>query len=163
MDKYRILIASDKIELESSDKSWLEQKEKQYAQHIDRILSWPAKPRAEVGRKGETTNEEPVVPNVGKISPNEFYRNYIQAKGVKARTDIATFFVYYLERVRGKKEISSGDVKDLFREAQYPAWNNINIPDALNKAKKKAFLNSVGGQWSLSFTGEDFVVNTISK
>ncbi len=74
-----------------------------------------------------------------------------------------TFFIYYLSKIEEKSDIQSSDVKELFREVGYPGWNKINIPDALRQAKKKAFLNSVGNNWFLTITGEDFVLNTISE
>ena len=74
-----------------------------------------------------------------------------------------TFFVYFLSKIEGKSDIQSSDIKELFRQVQYPGYNTINITDALRQAKKRAFLNSVGNNWFLTITGEDFVLNTISE
>jgi hypothetical protein len=36
------------------------------------------------------------------------------------------------------------------------------MADILNQSKRKALLNSVNSQWSLTITGEDFVLNTMT-
>lgn len=113
----------------------------------------------------ESQQQSPIgrVSKLGKMPINEFYRKYIHDGKVSSRPDIATFFIYYLEKIKENEEVTSTDVKDCFNKVQYPGWNKINIGDVLNKAKKKAFLNSVGNQWSLTITGEDFVLNNLSE
>jgi hypothetical protein len=96
------------------------------------------------------------------MAPNEFYRTYIHGK-ITSRPDIATFFVYYLEKIKKADSITSGDVREIFRQAQYSGWNKVNVPAALLRAKKKAFLNSVGNHWSISISGEDFILNNLKK
>lgn len=105
----------------------------------------------------------PTKPQIGKIPINEFYRNYIHSKDIKSRPDIVTFFIYFLSKIEERGDIQSSDVKELFRQVGYPGWNKINITEALRQAKKKAFLNSVGNNWFLTITGEDFVLNTMSE
>lgn len=163
MEHYKILVSVGTIEISSHDKNWVEEKEKKYSEKINNLLS-----QSEVKQKNTSNlpNEQKgssFSPQIGKIPINEFYRRYIHAKEIKSRPDIATFFVYYLVKLEGKEEIPSIEIKNLFRDVQYPGWNKINITDALNKAKKKAFLNSVGNNWSLTITGEDFVLNTMSE
>ena len=163
MEHYKILVSIGSIEISSHDKAWVEAKEKKYMDAITNLLS-----RADVfvkreDLKGKEFSTQLKAKKIGKIPVNEFYRNYIHSKDIKSRPDISTFFVYYLSKVEEKSEIQSSDVKDLFREVGYPGWNKINITEALRQAKKKAFLNSVGNNWFLTITGEDFVLNTMSE
>ena len=82
---------------------------------------------------------------------------------VNSQPDITTFFIYYLERIQGNKEFGPNDIKALFKNVGYPNANKINISEALSKAKKKAFLNNFDNQWTLTITGEDFVLNAMSE
>ena len=143
--------------VESHDKAWVEARAKEYlqmqAKWLNEVPSEPeSRPRQPPSKLGHR----------GSMSPNEFYRAYIHGK-ITSRPDIATFFVYYLEKIQKKTTVTSGDVRDMFRQAQYSGWNKVNVPDALLKAKKKAFLNSVGNKWSLSISGEDYVLNNLKK
>lgn len=161
MEHYKILVSVGSIEISSHDKDWLEEKEKKYSDAIKHFLSKIEVPTKKEEVKGK--EQSTIKPKIGKIPINEFYRNYIHSKEIKSRPDIVTFFIYYLSKIEEKTEIQSSDVKELFREVGYPGWNKINITDALRQAKKKAFLNSVGNNWFITITGEDFVLNTISE
>ncbi|TGL55269.1 hypothetical protein EHQ61_00735 [Leptospira wolffii] len=159
MEHYKIQIAKGRIQLEisSHDRDWVENKFKE----LSEILN------------NETTDEDPEgfrepKPKKGKASLmkipiNEFYRKYIHEKKISSRPDIATIFVFYLSKYEDKKEIPANDIKELFKDVQYPGWNGINISDVLNKAKRKAFLNSVNNNWTLTITGEDYVMNLLSE
>jgi len=162
MEHYKILVSVASIEISSHDKDWLEEKEKKYSDAIKHLLSNSEAPIKKDEVKG--IDQSPAKPHkIGKIPINEFYRNYIHSKEIKSRPDIVTFFIYYLSKIEEKTDIQSSDVKELFKEVGYPGWNKINITDALRQAKKKAFLNSVGNNWFITITGEDFVLNAISE
>lgn len=166
MDDYKISFSSGnlKFEVSSVEKSWVDEKIKEYSEYIDKIIS------AEHRNSSESKPSEQKSINrsndgdvYSKMSINEFYRAYIAAQKIKSRPDIATFFVFYLTKTSDKNEFTSGDVKDLFREIQYPNWNKINITDTLNQAKKRALLNNVNNAWALSLMGEEFVLNKLSN
>jgi len=160
MEHYKIEIGKDSIEISSHDKKWVEEKIDEFKHVIDHFkkyheisLTQPIKDEPTTSPKKSITSNMPI---------NEFYRKYIHSK-IKSRPDIATFFIYYLTKVENKNNVSMGEVKDVFKEVQYPNWNKLNITDILNNAKKKALLNSVNGQWSLTISGEDFILNSISE
>jgi hypothetical protein len=161
---YRIVISTNSIEISSHDRDWVEKKEKEYAKHLNGLREQGPSASGIAPIQEKRGDEQPALNlKIGQMPPNEFYRSFIHAKNIRSRPDIATFFVYYLSRVKGLEEITSSVIREQFRAAQYPAWNKINIADVLSRAKKKAFLNSVGNNWSLTITGEDFVLNTISE
>ena len=163
MEHYKLLVSQQgvTIEISSHDKDWVEKKEKEYKKEIEAILiTTPVKKITKQSHETSSKEELTISPS---ITINEFYRKYIHGGKVKSQPDIATFFIYYLEKIQGNKEFNSNDVKTLFKIVGYPNANNINISDALAKAKKKAFLNNFDNQWSLTITGEDFVLNTMSE
>jgi hypothetical protein len=82
---------------------------------------------------------------------------------VTSRPDMAVFFVYYLSKIEKRDSIKSSDVLECFANIAYPNYNKINIADILGKAKRKALLNNVKQQWSLTLTGEDFVLGFITN
>jgi hypothetical protein len=158
-EHYRISISKGQasFDISSHDKDWVEKKAKDY---ITLILSW----QKDTKEDRQSFIEPPLKrADIGPMSPNEFYRTYIHANQIKNRPDIVTFMLYYLEKIQKKTEVTSADVREMFKQAQYAGWNKINVPDALFKAKKKAFLNSVGNFWSLTILGEDFVLNNMTK
>lgn len=108
------------------------------------------------------TSKQVETSSVSKISINEFYKNYISGK-ITSRPEIVTFFVYYLSKSTDKKEFAPAEIKDLFKQVGYPNWNGINISDTLSQSKKRAFLNNYNSLWSLSMTGEDFVLNKLAE
>jgi hypothetical protein len=152
-------VGSLSLEIESPDKDWIEAKLKEYRALVDAIKS----------KAPEALTEEPLSAGLKQtnrtlkpgLSANEFYRQYVE-KRVKSRIELGVFFVYYLTQLSDKKEFTSTEVKDIFRKVGYPNWNKINVPDVLYQAKKRALLNNVGNLWSLSMTGEDFVLSKIS-
>jgi len=153
---YRISfkIGDSSFEIESSDANWLEKKEKEFFQ---KLLNRAPK------RKGEAKDEEAeetetlITP---EITLNEFYHKYV--KKFKTRTNIAVMLVYYLQKVMKKDKIKSTDVANCFRDIAYPNWNKLNMTDVLSRSRHRALLNYVNKLWSLTTTGEDFVLNTIS-
>jgi hypothetical protein len=153
--RYRIAFRSgdSSFEIETTDPKWLEKKEKEY---LERLAAGKGRKRPqeaiEAGREVPTPD----------VSINEFFRKYIGQKHAKSRTNIAVFFVYYLEKVMKKGEITTGDVGDCFKQVSYPNWNKINFTDILRRARRRAFLNCVNRLWSLTTTGEDFVLNAIT-
>jgi len=156
--KIHITIGGTTIEIASSDKKWVAAQEKKYASLIENITSGKAV-KASTSKNSEEVSNDPVSIS-SKLSVNEFYRRYVKGK-ITSRNDIATFFVFFLTKTGEKKEFAPSEVKELFKSVGYPDWNSINISDVLNQARKKALLNSVNNQWSLSITGEDFVLNAI--
>ena len=91
---------------------------------------------------------------------HEFYRTYVHK--IKSRPTMSVFFIYYLQKIRKKDRIKTADVAQCFKDISYPNWNNINVTDTLASAKKRALLNYVNKLWSLTTTGEDYVLNTIA-
>jgi hypothetical protein len=158
--KVSVSVKDISIDLESHDKEWLEKKISEF-----KIHDYLEGKQTIIAKKEEKTS----VQNIDSVSKNkysskvEFYKNIIKEKKITSRPDIATFFVYYLEKIQKQEQVTSSDIKGCFREIGYPNWNGINIADSLGKAKKKAFLNNVNDLWSLTITGEDFVLNTISE
>ena len=164
MEHYKLVISQEgtTIEISSHDKDWVEKKEKEYKKEIESILSTPSVvKKVKHPSERDSTEEQPIINS--SISINEFYRKYIHGGKVKSQPDIATFFIYYFEKIQGNKEFGPNDIKALFKTVGYPNANKINISDALAKAKKKAFLNNFDNQWTLTITGEDFVLNTMSE
>ncbi|PKL16341.1 MAG: hypothetical protein CVV49_16725 [Spirochaetae bacterium HGW-Spirochaetae-5] len=160
MEHYKIVIGSSSIEISSHDKNWVEEKIINYKDLIERFQN-----NNEVvipSQKMDTSIASPKRQIVSNMPMNEFYRKFIHSK-IKSRPDIATFFVYYLTKVEDKKDVGANEVKEMFKEVKYPNWNKLNIPDILGNAKKKALLNSVNGQWSMTISGEDFILNSMSE
>lgn len=153
---YRIVFKNGDLsfELESCDSSWIQQKEKEY---LDRIFSI---------HTPQNINENKIMGHTKKTvvenhTINEFYTKYLKSK-VTSRPDIAVFFIYYLQKISKKEEIKTQDVTQCFADIGYAGYNKLNMTDILNNAKKKALLNYVNSFWSLTITGEDFVLNTIA-
>ncbi|MBK7230307.1 MAG: hypothetical protein IPH97_15880 [Ignavibacteriales bacterium] len=159
MEHYKIAVKKGEynIEVSSHDQKWVEDKIKTYKSFFEDL---PNKPIENIGKVQTTFTEK--AQNLESISINEFYKKFIAGK-VSSRPEIATFFVYYLTKSKNQKEFNSAEIKEQFREVGYPAWNGINIADTLNQAKKRALLNNFNSQWSLSLTGEDFILNKISN
>jgi len=157
--KYRISIqvGDVKLELESTDKSWVEIKEGEYLKNI------LEKARERSIQVRESAGGERIPPSSGGLTINEFYKQYIKGKSVKSRPDIAVFFVYYLQKIQRKDEIKTEDVTQCFADISYPNYNKINMTDVLRKTKKRALLNYVNNLWSLTLTGEDYVLNTMAS
>jgi len=85
--------------VESQDKGWVEARTKEYLQMLAKWLN-EAAPETQSHSRQSTSKSLPR----GSMSPNEFYRAYIHSK-ITSRPDIATFFVYYLEKIQ-KKTVS---------------------------------------------------------
>ncbi|MBM3252865.1 MAG: hypothetical protein FJZ16_01255 [Candidatus Omnitrophica bacterium] len=155
--KYKIALNFGDVgfEVESTDKEWVETKEKEY---FEKFYTGKA------SIKKETKSIPSVEPKgvQGDVNINEFYNKYIKANKVDSRPDIAVFFVYYLQKIQKTSEIKSSDVSNCFKDISYPSWNSLNYTDILNQGKRKGFLNYVNKNWSLTLTGEDFVMNTFS-
>jgi len=152
--KYRISIKSKDVgfELESTDLEWLEKKEKEYIEKF--------------GTSRQTTHhvtakdESIAIPQ--NLTINEFYKKYIKTNNVTARPDMAVFFVYYMQKILKREALKTGDIAQCFADVSFPNYNKLNFTDILNQARKKALLNSVNNLWSLTITGEDFVLNIMT-
>ena len=136
---FRIVIENGgkKIELESSDKEWVEKKQKELVKMLDITSTQPT-----VGAKKSSASPEHLAEKdakLGKATINEFYREY--CAGIKTNTDLAVFFIYYMIWVEKKKEISTGDVKERFIKVGIPRANALNYTDILYRAKKRALLS----------------------
>ncbi len=95
-----------------------------------------------------------------KMTLNEFYRHYVHK--IKSRPTIAVYLLYYLQKIRKKDIIKTADVLNCFRDIAYPNWSKLNMTDILTSAKRRALVNYVNKLWSLTSTGEDYVLNAIS-
>ena len=154
---YRISfkIGDSSFEIESTDLNWLESKEKEYFQ---KILAEVSKHREAPKHRLESQTEKIPTP---ETTLQEFYRQYIQ-KQVKSRPNIAVFFVYYLQKVMKEDTIKSSDILNCFKKISYPNYNKLNMTAILNNGKRRALINYVNKLWSLTTTGEDYVLNTIT-
>ncbi|KAF0109081.1 MAG: hypothetical protein FD146_125 [Anaerolineaceae bacterium] len=157
---YRIShrIGDSSFELESTDKDWVDKKEKEY---LSKLVEQPAK-RIKTSEK-EPSFDEKKESLPSNITINEFYRKYLKLSKVTSRPSMAVFFIYYLSKISKKDPIKTQDVLDCFAAISYPNYNNLNMADILNKAKRTALLNNVNNQWSLTITGEDYVLNLITN
>jgi hypothetical protein len=148
--------ADSGFDIESTDKEWLEEKEKDYLARLNAIPSQPISSSIESESEKRT-----VLPQ--NLTINEFYRNVVKVNNVTSRPEMAVFFIYYLEKVLKKETIKTADVVQCFADISYPGYNKLNLTDILSKAKQKALLNYVNSLWSLTITGEDYVVNAITN
>jgi len=155
---YRISfhLSNTGFDIESTDKEWLEEKEKEYLARLNAVPSQPIS--SSIESEGE---KRTVLPQ--NLTINEFYRNVVKANNVTSRPEMAVFFIYYLEKVLKKEAIKTADVVQCFADISYPGYNKLNLTDILSNAKKRAFLNFVNGLWSLTITGEDYIVNAITN
>jgi len=151
---YRISvrIGDSSFELESTDREWLESKEKEY------LSSFKEQPSRITSRRTET--DQLVLPQ--NLTINEFYKRYIKSNNITARSDIAVFFIYYLQNILKRDSIKTSDIVQCFADVSYPNYNKLNMTDILNQGKRKALLNNVNNLWSLTITGEDFIINTMT-
>ncbi len=157
---YRIVIENEskKLEVESTDKAWVEKKIAELAKSINIFEKGLEKisQKKEIGKK---TSEQKV--DLSKMTINEFYRKFLT--GIRTNTDRAVFFIYYLNWVENKKAITTNNVKDAFIKIRLPNANSLNYPDILARAKRRALLNCIDNVWSLTITGEDYVLNKIQN
>ncbi len=157
---YRIVIENGpkKLEVESTDKAWVEKKIAELAKTINIFEKGLEKipQKKEIGKR--TPDQKIGLP---KMTIDEFYRNYCTR--IRTNTDKAVFFIYFLNLVENKKEISTNDVRDVFIRLRIPKTNSLNYADILARAKKRALLNYIDNLWSLTITGEDYVLNKIQN
>lgn len=152
--KYRIAVKGrdTSFELESTDREWLEKKEKEYLEKFGASQQAAFAPM--------TKDEAIALPQ--NLTINEYYKKYIKANNITARPDIAVFFVYYMQKILKRDALKTGDISQCFADVSYPNYNKLNFTDILNQARKKALLNSVNNLWTLTITGEDFVLNLMT-
>ena len=158
---YHIVVENGdkRFEIESTDREWVEKQKTDLAKSLG-IFQPQAPTRS--GSTGKHPKEAPASSerlSIAKMTINEFYRNY--CTGLKSNTDKAVFFLYFLSQVENKKNVSTNEIRDLFVAVGIPKANNLNHADILSRAKKRALLNYIDNKWSLTITGEDFVVNKI--
>lgn len=157
---YRLKVSFGKLsfELESHDKDWMEEKEKSLTGNLlsnPKILMQLA------------TMEEPKsgkdITNVGdpSLTINEFYRKFLSNKTV-SRLTTSIFLIYYLENYRKMDGVSTSDVKEAFKDINYPKYISFNFADIMLQGKKKGWLNKIDNKWRLTITGKDFVLSSIS-
>jgi hypothetical protein len=154
--KYRIsfTVGGSAFDIESTDLAWLEGKEKEYLAKLSERPSQPTGSGIQVHAIGTVVAQN--------LTINEFYKKYIKPNKITARPDIGVFFVYFLEKVLKKDTITTVDVMQCFADVSYPNYNKLNVADILNQGRRKALLNNVNKLWSLTITGEDFVLNIIT-
>lgn len=155
---YRIYyqLGDSSFEVESTDKEWVDKKEKEY---ISKFSPQNIKSSRSPADTQKLEKKEILSPN---LTINEFYRNHVKSKDIKSRPEMAVFFIYYLTKISKKDTIKTADVQQCFADISYPNYNKLNITDILSKAKRKALLNYVNNSWSLTLTGEDYVLNVIT-
>lgn len=162
MEHYKlgINLSAKSIEISSHDKQWVESKVKEFETILTVLKETASQPiKSEEEDSANSTKQKN---KIDKLSINEFYKKYIQGLKINSRIEIATFFAYYLKQKNATNDFSGQDIKDLYKEVAYPGWNTINMADVLSKAKQRAFLNNVSSRWSLSLSGEDFVLGKIA-
>lgn len=149
-------IGEGAFSVESNDKDWVELKQGELAEYIKEHLGAIDR---DSGRKSVSRG---VSVGGSSITIQEFYKKYVQPSNKLSRPDLAVLLIYYLEKINGETEIKTGDVTNAFGSIGYPGYNKINFSDVLLNARKKGFLNYVNSNWTLTLTGEDFVVDRIS-
>ena len=151
---YRISVRIGDLsfDLESTDRDWLESKEKEY---LDKLKEKPSRPPSQPPETGPL-----ILPQ--NLTINEFYKSYMKSNNITARADIAVFFIYYLQNILKRDSIKTSDIVQCFADVSYPNYNKLNMTDILKQAKRKALLNNVSNLWTLTITGEDFIINTIT-
>ncbi len=156
---YRIFyqLGDSSFEVESTDKEWVDIKEKEYISNLSLQHS------RQSGGSADTHKFEKKIDLSPTLTINEFYRNYLKSKDIKSRPEMAVFFIYYLAKISKKDVIKTGDVQQCFADISYPNYNKLNFTDILNQAKRKALLNNVNSAWSLTITGEDYVLGIITN
>jgi hypothetical protein len=148
------------FELESSEMDWIEKKEKEYLKKLPDQTEMPLNVKKS---KDELVQKPKALSDISEsMTINEFYNQHVKKLNIKSRTQIALFFVYYMETIQKRNDIKSGEIVNCFKAIHYPNWNKLNAPDLLLQNKKKAFLNNVNGYWSLTITGQDYVLNTLA-
>jgi hypothetical protein len=148
------------FEIESTNLHWIEEKTKSLFEKIETLknnsLSNTPTKAKNVGNNVDTSA-------ISQLSVTEFYQVYIKKNNISTRTEIALFFIYYLEKVQKKSDIKTSDVAICFKEIGYPNYSQINFTDVLHQNRKKGLLNNVNGFWSLTITAMDFIFNVITS
>ncbi len=159
---YRILIENGarRIEIESNEKEWVEKQKVELIKQLKLFETEAVRPESRAKEEVQLESNNGSV-SIEKLTIMEFYRKY--CTGIKTNPDKAVFFIYYLGSVENKKRVTTNDVRDLFVKVGIPKANTLNMADVLSKAKKRALLNYIDNGWSLTITGEDFVVNRLQK
>jgi hypothetical protein len=144
--EYRISFHRDNVgfEIETTDLDWFE-----------RVVASPAV--AEVPAR-ETTQ---MVPQ--NLTINEFFKKYIKPNNISSRADIVVFFVYFLQKVLKREALKTADVAQCFADVSYPNYSKLNVTDILHQARRRGLLNNVNSLWSLTITGEDFVLGVLTS
>jgi hypothetical protein len=157
-NKYRIVIsnASKTVEIESSDVTWLEKKQKELMKFLSTEHTTE---KSEMVTTKSSVQESKKIP--AHITINEFYRKY--CNDIKTNTDLSVYFLYYLNLIEKKKDINTNNIRELFIKVGIPKANTLNYADILGRAKKRALVNYINSYWSLTITGEDFVLNKIQS
>jgi hypothetical protein len=154
--KLSVTRAGVTVSAESQDKEWVEERVQEYLSSAH-LTPLSGAPEDSSGDQGQPSS----VP--ASMTIPEFFRNYIKPLNLKSRPDLALFFVYYLEKMDGREEIKTSDAAACFAAVGYANHNKLNYTDILTSNRKKGLLNYVGSQWSLTFTGEDYVLNKLSS
>lgn len=157
--RIKITLGDLSFELESHDKSWLQEKEKYY---LGEMFSNP-KMLESLREKKAGTKALPKANVVGGAPTiNEFYRKFISGRNL-TRNIIALLMFYYVEKIRKDESITTKSLKIAFKEIAYPKYDKVNYTDTLNQLKAKGFLNKIGKGWKMTITGLDYVVGQIAE
>lgn len=158
-ESYRLSVQIDgrHVEVESQDREWVEAKFSELKAYLSAPASQPLGGVSDsLGKR-----DEPVLDT--SMTVPEFYQKYIKPQKLRSRPDIALFFVYYLQKIAKEAEIKSSDVAKCFGEIGYANYNKLNYADILSSNRKKGLLNYVNSIWTLTMTGQDYVLNRIAS
>ncbi len=144
-DHYRIRVRSGDLEIEisSHDKSFVEEKLKEYEKK-------QLQPSASAPGKQKT--REPSTPSSKRLSMQEFVRRTT----VRTATERVLAATYFKEKYEHAEEISRTDIIAAFKVMKYTC---ANPSDAIAKAKKKAWLMDgiEKGSFVTTHTGEEWI------
>jgi hypothetical protein len=110
-----------------------------------------------VGGPAETA-PAPVEPSAPKETLDSFYAARPLREGRGAIQDRILLFIYYLQKVQGKREVAGDDIQWCFQQLNIPQPKNLH--NALGILKRKIGYLQEGskrGLYSLSPEGESYV------
>lgn len=119
--QYRIRVKTDhrEIEIESSEKTFVEEKFNALSKQLNMLSSTNAMQGSYTSGKKESLNEF-----LGRVKP-------------KSATEYTISIAYFLEKMEGLTEIAFKDIKEGFRRAKFP---HSNPSQALIDAKTQGLL-----------------------
>jgi predicted transcriptional regulator len=90
---------------------------------------------------------------------------FIRQLGVKKHTDIVLGFGYYLEKYSGVREFGPADINKCYYDAKMETSNTSQM--LIQNIKRGYIMSAKGakkkGQYTLTSTGEEFIVKSLAK